>query len=269
MARLLNSEQPFYGLSAWGSENGQVPRIEDIAAHYINEIRTIQLNGPYFIGGSGWGCPIVLEMAHQLESQGQDIGLIALLTPSPIKPNVSNTNVNTHGRLLRYGKLLRHYFRLLIIHLSSRALIPALYNAFSNRVLWHFRLFRRFIPIEIHRYRRFLDAFSKARRSYEPKPYQGQITCFLREEYSHDPKRRLGDWYDMAVGGLDVQFVPGNYFTTWQEPHVQVLADQLQVCLDKAQTDMVSQRKQSTPTDAADAEIGQNAFATARVSNQN
>ena len=33
-------------------------------------------------------------------------------------------------------------------------------------------------------------------------------------------------------------------------------------------TDIGAQRKQSTPTDAADAEIGQNALATPRVSNQ-
>ena len=33
-------------------------------------------------------------------------------------------------------------------------------------------------------------------------------------------------------------------------------------------TDIGAQRKQSTPTDAADAEIGQNALATLRVSNQ-
>jgi hypothetical protein len=104
--------------------------------------------------------------------------------------------------------------------------------------------------------------------SYEPKPYQGRITCLLRDEFSHNQKRGIGDWYDIAVGGLDVRFVPGNIFTMWEEPHVQILADQLQVCLDEALTDIGVQRKQSTPTDAADAEIGQNALATPRVSNQ-
>jgi thioesterase domain-containing protein len=274
LGRFLDPEQPFYGLSPLGFEKGQVPhtQIEDMAAHYIKEIRTIQSNGPYFIGGSGDGCAIVLEMAHQLESQGQDLGLIVLLTPTPLKPAISYTNL-TYGRLLRhyfyaYGRLLRHYYRLLIIHLKSRPLIPALYNAFSNRVLWHFRIFHRFIPIEIHRWRRFIEVFSKALMSYEPEAYQGRITCLLRDEFSHNPEKGIGDWSDIAVGGLDVRFVPGNIFTMWKQPHVQVLADQLQVCLDEALTDIGVQRKQSTPTDAADAEIGQNALATPRVSNQ-
>jgi thioesterase domain-containing protein len=248
-----------------GFEKGQLPhtRIEDMAAHYIKEIRTIQSNGPYFIGGSGDGCAIVLEMAHQLESQGQDLGLIVLLTPTRAKPNVSVSNL-TYGRLLRhyfyaYGRLLRHYYRLLIIHLKSRPLIPALYNAFSNRVLWHFKIFHRFIPIDIYRWRRFIDVFRKARMRYQPKPYQGRITCLLRDEFSQNQKRGIGDWYHIAVGGLDVRFVPGDIFTMWKEPHVQILADQLQVCLDEALTDIGAQRKQSTPTDVADAEIGHSA----------
>ena len=41
-----------------------------------------------------------------------------------------------------------------------------------------------------------------------------------------------------------------------------------QMLQDAHLTDIGAQRKQSTPTDAADAEIGQNALATLRVSNQ-
>jgi thioesterase domain-containing protein len=210
-----------------------------MAAHYIKEIRTIQFNGPYFIGGSGWGCAIVLEMAHQLESQGQNLALIALLTPSPLKPILSSNNPDTYGRSLRkfFCLLIILLKNLWFIILNNRPLIPALYNAFSNRVLWHFRIFRRFIPIEIHRWRRFIDAFRKARMRYEPEAYQGRITCFLRDEFSHNPKKGIGDWSDIAVGGLDVRFVPGNIYSMWQEPHVQILADQLQVCLDEALTD--------------------------------
>jgi thioesterase domain-containing protein len=264
LAHLLGPEQPFYGLSALGSEKGQVPltRIQDMAAHYINAIRTIQITGPYYLGASGFGCAIVLEMAHQLESQGQTVNLLALLTPSPLKPRKSSRSFS------RYMKYAKGYYRLLIFHLKSRPLIPALYNAFSNRVLWHFRIFHRFIPVEIHRWRRFMAAFSKARRSYRPEPYSGRITCLVRDEFSHNLEKGVSDWYDIAVGELDVRFVPGNIFTMWKEPHVQILADQLQVCLDEALTDIGVQREQAMSADAADAEMDQNVLATPRVSNQ-
>ncbi|MDC3237176.1 amino acid adenylation domain-containing protein [bacterium] len=236
LARFLGLEQPFYGLSALGLEKGQVPhdKIEDMATHYIKEIRTVQINGPYFIGASGAGCTIALEMAHQLESQGQHVALIVLMAPAHVKPIISSTKLHPYYRYL--NRHLRIYFRLLNILIKSRPRIPLIKSAFFNRVLWPWKIFHRFIPIEIHRFHRFLDALGRARLSYTPpQAYHGRITCFLREEFSHDHKKAIGDWYEIAVGGLDVRFVPGTILSMWQEPHVQILAEKLIACLNEAQ----------------------------------
>jgi aspartate racemase len=214
-------------------ENGQVPhnRFEDMAAHYIKEIRTIQFNGPYFIGGSGDGCAIALEMADQLKSQGQDVTLLVLMTPGSFNPNES------YNILSYYYHSLKKLLRLLFGLMKKRPLLPSIWHAFLNRVLWHWRIFHRFLPSDIHRWRRFINDFSKARKSYKPKTYRGRITYFIREEFSNDHKRAFGEWYDLAVGGIDIRFVPGTIVSMWQEPHVKILADQLRACLDEAQTD--------------------------------
>jgi thioesterase domain-containing protein len=109
-------------------------------------------------------------------------------------------------------------------------------SAFFNRVLWPWRIFHRFIPDEIHRLRRFLVALGRARLSYAPKAYHDRITCFLLEEFPHNHKKVIGDWSDIAAGGLDVRFVPGTILSMWTEPHVQILAEKLKACLDDAQT---------------------------------
>ena len=49
-----------------------------MAAHYIEEIRTLQPEGPYFIGGHCIGGLIAFEMAQQLHRQGERVGLLAL-----------------------------------------------------------------------------------------------------------------------------------------------------------------------------------------------
>jgi thioesterase domain-containing protein/acyl carrier protein len=233
LARLLGPEQPFSGLSALGLEKGQVPhtRFEDMAAHYIKEIQTFQFDGPYFIGGSGDGCGIVMEMAHQLASQGQNIGLIVLFSPTPLKPKISST------KHYIYRRSLRRFFFLLNNLLKKRPLIPAIINAFLNRVLWHWRIFHKYLPRHIFRWRRFIAAFRKAQFSYTPRAYQGPITCFLSEEFSINHKKLIPDWYKLDAGGIDIRFVPGTINTMWQEPHVQILAEQLKVCLEKAQKD--------------------------------
>ena len=62
LARHLGSDQPCYGLQARGLEEGQEPhsRIEDMAAYYIEALRTVQPRGPYLLGGWSMGGVIAL-----------------------------------------------------------------------------------------------------------------------------------------------------------------------------------------------------------------
>lgn len=76
----LGSDQPFYGLQPQGLDGKQLPytRIEDMAAHYIQQIQTIQPCEPYLIGGYSSGGLIAYEMARQLTIQGKEVALLVL-----------------------------------------------------------------------------------------------------------------------------------------------------------------------------------------------
>src|SRR5262249_30894375 len=80
LSHYLGQDQPFYGLQAQGLDGTQAPqtRIEDMAALYIKEIRTLQPEGPYFLGGGSSGGVIAFEMAQQLHAQGQQVALLVL-----------------------------------------------------------------------------------------------------------------------------------------------------------------------------------------------
>lgn len=54
-----------------------------MAAHYIREIRTLQPEGPYLLGGASFGGLVAFEMAQQLQAQGQQVALLALMDPYP------------------------------------------------------------------------------------------------------------------------------------------------------------------------------------------
>ena len=81
LAQLLGPDQPCYGLQSRGLEAGQEPhaRIEDMAAHYIQAIQTVQPKGPYLLGGWSMGGVVAFEMALQLHAQGQRVALLAML----------------------------------------------------------------------------------------------------------------------------------------------------------------------------------------------
>jgi len=77
----LGSDQPFYGLQSQGLDGAYPPltRIEDMAALYVKAIRRRQPHGPYLIGGYCGGGLIAFEVAQQLQSEGEETALLALL----------------------------------------------------------------------------------------------------------------------------------------------------------------------------------------------
>ena len=79
-----DDDQPFYGFQPVGlhDEDKPLDQVELMASHYISELRQIQPEGPYFLGGRCMGAIIALEMARQLEADGQEVKLIALLQPA-------------------------------------------------------------------------------------------------------------------------------------------------------------------------------------------
>src|SRR5207249_8294245 len=85
LARLLGPDQPFYGLQAKGLDGKSEPHttIKEMASHYIREMRELQPEGPYLIGGRSSGGTIAFEMACQLSAAGQEVGLLALLDTYP------------------------------------------------------------------------------------------------------------------------------------------------------------------------------------------
>src|SRR5262249_36260326 len=64
LARCLGSDQPVYGLRAPGFYGERAPytRIEEMAAHYLEALKTVQPEGPYLLGGWSLGGTIAYEM---------------------------------------------------------------------------------------------------------------------------------------------------------------------------------------------------------------
>src|SRR5262249_10649045 len=93
LARHLGREQPCSGLQAQGLDGRTPPfsRIDAMAAHYIEEIRTVQTQGPYFLGGMSFGGRVAFEMAQQLGRRGHEVALLALFdTYGPGGPRTSS-----------------------------------------------------------------------------------------------------------------------------------------------------------------------------------
>jgi thioesterase domain-containing protein len=87
LARELGPNQPFYGLQGVGLDGDAEPHttVEDMAAHYIAEIRSVQPVGPYHLAGHSLGGWVAFEMARQLQRDGHEVSMLAIIdTPVPV-----------------------------------------------------------------------------------------------------------------------------------------------------------------------------------------
>ncbi|MBD2410736.1 amino acid adenylation domain-containing protein [Nostoc calcicola FACHB-3891] len=237
LALHLGSNQPFYGLQPQ-ERDGEEPfhtRIEDMAAHYIQEIQTLQPNGPYFLGGYSFGGIVAFEMAQQLQEQGEQVGILVMI--DSCRPGYSwrasflkrvflhLNNVVQQGPNYIWQKALQwSYWRKQ--HLQNA------YNRYLEDVLN--------LPVT-DKHLKIIDANTQAISKYIFSSYQGQIILLRPEDQSRDEATgtqydpQFG-WGDLVGGGVDVHYVPGSHLSLLSEPHVQVLAETLRNCLMQTQS---------------------------------
>jgi len=242
LAHHLGTEQPFYALQPQGLDGKQplLTRIEDMATHYIQQIQTIQPEGPYFLGGASFGGWVAWEMAQQLVAQGEKVALLALFdTPGsgffkrvPLPKRVWN-----HFKsFLKLGPTyinaqLKGKSKWLMIWLKQKQRIKKSASQFPQDI-GHSPTHKELKSV--------VEAANKqAQRNYVLRVYSGLVICFratthqaASEGWELDPQ--MG-WGDLVGGELEIHPVPGDHDSMFREPHVSVLAEQLRACLDQVQ----------------------------------
>jgi thioesterase domain-containing protein len=207
--------------------------VEDIAASYIREVRAVQPEGPYSLGGFCFGGGVAFEMAWQLRAQGQDVALLALLDTS--RPKYRPKDADQARRAFRARRL------------RNLGLLGYLRREVWRRRIWRklrmrirFRLAHwSWVPLPYALKNSYIlgPRASRATRAYEAKTYPGRVTLFasaagrFSQIYSDDP---FWGWDDVAAGGVDVYEVPGKHGKILSERHVGALATRLKSCLEQA-----------------------------------
>ncbi|WP_423207415.1 SDR family NAD(P)-dependent oxidoreductase [Paracoccus yeei] len=92
LAQRLGADRKFYGLQARGLLGDDKPHesFADAARDYIAELREVQPQGPYLLGGFSGGGLTAYEMARQLRASGEEVAMLVMLdTPLPLREPLS------------------------------------------------------------------------------------------------------------------------------------------------------------------------------------
>jgi hypothetical protein len=65
LAMQLGPDQPLYALAPELVRKPMYTRVEDFAARYLKDVRSLQPKRPYFLGGYSFGGMVAFEMPHR------------------------------------------------------------------------------------------------------------------------------------------------------------------------------------------------------------
>jgi thioesterase domain-containing protein len=237
LARHLGPDQPFYGLQSQGLD-GESPfhtRIEDMAALYIEEIQTVQPEGPYHLGGYCMGGTIALEMAQQLLAQGHSIGLVALLETYNWAAFREPSFFSKAHHLMQ--KLDFHLRNLFVADSGWTFLREKAKVARNRSKMWTGGLQAQIFDKSNLNNRfdvslsRLWEINDQAAASYRPKAFPGRLTSFIpRKHYAWYDSPEFG-WENVAEKGVDLHVLPVYPAGMMVEPFVKRLASDLKNCI--------------------------------------
>ena len=257
LAQFLGHDQPFYALQSYGLNKNHTPHstIQEMAAHYIKEMQTVQPRGPYLLGGRSLGGTVAFEMACQLREQNQEVALLALLDTDPMGYHklLPESDADFH-KLHRFVKRAKG-------HLSNLSTLK------TSEKVDYFRGKAKYVPGKIKNklWQAVYKFYLKANRplppilqsvqefnfmavmNYVPKIYPGAVTLFWASEDLRGSYDVEAGWNFLATGGTEIINIPGNHLDIVKDPHVRVLAEKLKVSIDKALVGEKNNGHQTSP----------------------
>ncbi|WP_022706034.1 type I polyketide synthase [Paracoccus zeaxanthinifaciens] len=245
LAQRLSPDRPVWGLQAQGLFGDAPPHetLAEAAASCIEEILTIQPEGPYLVAGFSGGGLTALEIARQLDARGHEIARLVMLdTPVPLRPTLTRKD------------------KLLIRAAEIREQGPRFFVDWARNKIAYERARRRpraeaaaggFHNAAIHA--AFLSALPKFRMEqwagpvtlYRPRldrrfaVSDGQHVSSAREYVYHD------NLWTPWMPNLAVEEVPGDHDSMVLEPCVRVLAARMRDELGEADRQVRSGRQEA------------------------
>ena len=246
LSRLLGPDQPFYGLQAKGLNGKEEPHtsIKEMAAHYLKEMRDVQPEGPYQLGGRSSGGTIAFEMACQLAAEGQQVSLLALLDTYPAGYfKLLPDSGSSRQRARRYARKLQSHAENLRQLSAAKKLAYVLGKLKYAPEKAKHKLYRRAYKLYQQIGRPLPPALKNieqmnfaAVKDYVPQTYRGNVTLFLAADLTADYDLHDG-WRELVEGRVELHEITGNHINIIKEPHVRLLAEKLRGCLERAQED--------------------------------
>ncbi len=266
LAKHLGKDQPFYGIQARRLGGRQVGHatVEEMAEFYIAEIKRIQPEGPYYLGGSSFGGLAAFEIAQQLLRRGEEVGILALFdTGTPDYPKMLPTTTVVRSTIFGFIRRIQHHRDSLRAFGAKERIDYVLGKLTKAKLHYRRKIVNKYKQLVRQYYLKtkgvgsipgsyiqLEDQIWKAGQKYRPQAYPEKMTLFRAsvQPFGIEPDKTLG-WERFVAGGIEIHEVPGYHGSIVAEPYVRGLVEKLSVCLDRVQTQETRTSDGSKPDD--------------------
>jgi thioesterase domain-containing protein len=251
LADSLPEDQPVYQFFYPALDQAlKFPDIDELASSYIQDIRKIQVHGPYQLCGYSKGGLLAYEVARLLLTQGENVSFLALFeTWHPKFAQNLTLRESAHFRFSYTIDRIKKYCQDLTLG-EFRNFTARVREALARRVKlvgWRAaRLFFQRGGRPVPKNMQSIEA-TAVLKDYIPKPYPNRFFLIRTEDKF---EMRLNDqtfgWHKCAGSGVDILFVLGDHGTMKDKPYVQSLADKIAPYLAREGADRPHRRYNNT-----------------------
>lgn len=222
LATLLDTSMPLLAIEARGVDSTSDPDYDMgvMVRHYIDRIRTVQPNDPYFLIGHSFGGAVVFEMAQQIRAMRKRVGCLILLdTPLPKRYWSLRFFLASLGPRLR-GHLER---------ITSDS-VTQNFDYYTRRLRRRWQGLHNISPDLMFgaESARMLMALDMLKSQWRPEFYPGRLTLFCCSGAG------LNTLYQKLAAELETYLLAGDHINMVEQPYVSSLAKDVSACLAKA-----------------------------------
>jgi non-ribosomal peptide synthetase component F/thioesterase domain-containing protein/acyl carrier protein len=247
---VLGPDYPFYGLRELDTDAKDLT-VDKRASLYLDAMRSIQPQGPYYIGGWCAAGPLVVETARQILASGESVGYLVLFdswrpgyAAELAREQAGTAEMSLRARLDRKYRFHRNQLSPLSQSQRLRYVFSVVGNKLSsirNRIYlknwafaeWFCRQFGLQLPHFMHNVS--LTTLNSLKEYRGVEPYMGSMTLIRAKEAPYIPgaKEHCG-WDAIVKGGVEVAWAPGDHESMFLEPHLQTVGNLMREGLEKS-----------------------------------
>ncbi|MCH7802208.1 MAG: amino acid adenylation domain-containing protein, partial [Chloroflexi bacterium] len=226
LAGYLGIEQPLYEVNLPPLDPRELPftRMEAQVAQFVDDIRAVQPEGPYYIGGFSRGGVVAFEIARQLREQGHEVAILAIIDTS--RPGFHGAEVRDRQTANQYTQRIDfHKIQLRQLDLKDRLTYSSalLRRMVAARVKYPMQRLTRKAAYHVARKlgRRVPERFENRwfvrheaiwyGMGYTKQTYHGDVTLIRSGSRRGGSESAALGWDEVVDGRLEVEYVPGKH----------------------------------------------------------